>query len=62
MNINMAEQSVTNISYSAAGASVFLGLTVNQWGVVGVIAGIALGVATFAFNVWFKMKYHRGEK
>lgn len=53
------EQFATAASYGASGASVFMGLTVDEWGVIGVLIGIFLGVATFCFNVWFKMKYQR---
>lgn len=56
------EQASTAGTYAASGVSVFLGLTVDEWGIVGVIFGIAVAVATFAFNAWFKMKYHRGTK
>lgn len=57
--LHQVEQIGTNLSYAAAGGSVFLGLTVDQWGIVGVLVGIVLGLATFGFNVWFKMKYQR---
>lgn len=53
------EHMTTGSAYLASGTSVFLGLTVDEWGIVGVIVGITLGVATFAFNAWFKMKYNR---
>jgi hypothetical protein len=58
-SIDHLEQAATAASYSASGAAVFLGLTVDEWGIVGVLVGIVLGAATFAFNVWFKMKHIR---
>ena len=51
------EQTVTTVSYAASSATVFLGLTVDQWGIAAAIVGILGVVATFAFNSWFKMKY-----
>lgn len=53
------EQTATTGAYGASGVSVFMGFTVDEWGVIGVVVGIVLAVATFAFNVWFKMRYHR---
>ena len=57
--IQSIERAGTSVAYAASGGTVFAGLTVDEWGIVGVIVGIALGVATFIFNVWFKMKYQR---
>ena len=54
------EQVGTSVAYTASGGTVFLGLTVEEFGILGVIVGIVLGVSTFAFNVWFKFKYQRG--
>lgn len=56
-NLETLEHFATNASYAASGAAVFLGLTANEWGIIGVLVGIALGISTFLFNVWFKMKY-----
>ena len=56
-DLHTVEQIATSASYSASGAAVFFGLTVDEWGIIGVLVGIALGVATFTFNIWFKMKY-----
>lgn len=35
----------------------FMGLTVDEWGIAAAIVGMSGVVLTFAFNVWFKMKY-----
>jgi len=59
-DLHSVEQVSTAASYGASGAAVFFGLTVDEWGIIGVLVGIALGVATFAFNVWFKMKHGKG--
>lgn len=56
----MAEQTITAVtalSYAASSTTVFLGLTVDQWGIAAAIIGIIGVGATFAFNAWFKMKY-----
>lgn len=57
--VETIEKGATKTAYAASGVTIFSGVTVNEWGV---IVGMALGVATFAFNVWFKMKYGRGNK
>lgn len=57
--IDAVEKAATKGAYLASGATIVSGLTVNEWGVV---VGMVLGVLTFGFNVWFKMKYGRGEK
>lgn len=54
--IETIEKAATKTAYAASGMTIFSGLTVNEWGVV---VGMALGVLTFAFNVWFKLKYGR---
>jgi hypothetical protein len=59
---NKVEQTVTTGSYLASGTSVFLGLNVEEWGILGAVVGILGVIATFAFNAWFKLKYHRGDK
>lgn len=51
------EQTGTAVSYAASSATVFLGLTVDEWGIVAAIVGIIGVVATFCFNAWFKMTY-----
>lgn len=58
-SIEAIEKTATKGAYIASGATIFSGLTVNEWGVV---VGMVLGVCTFIFNVWFKMKYGRDEK
>ena len=49
----------TAVAYTASSTTLFLGLTVDQWGIAAAIAGIIGVGATFAFNAWFKMKYGR---
>lgn len=55
------EHLATNVSYAASSATVFLGLTVDAWGIAAALVGIVGVIATFTFNAWFKMKYSKGE-
>lgn len=57
--IHNMDQLATTVSYTASGVAVFLGLTVDEWGIIAAIIGIIGVVATFLFNAWFKMKYLR---
>lgn len=57
--VEIIEKSATKLSYGASAGTMFLGLTADEWGVIGIITGIVLGVATFSFNCWFRMKYQR---
>ena len=50
------ERVSTTVAYVASGATVFLGLTVEEWGVVGIIVGIVLGFATFGVNWYYQHK------
>ena len=50
------ERAATPIAYVASGATVLLGLTVEEWGVVGIIVGIVLGLATFSVNWYYQHK------
>jgi len=52
------ENIATTVSYGTSGAAVFLGLNVDEWGIVAAVAGVLGIIATFAFNAWFKFKYH----
>jgi len=47
----------TAVSYIASTGTIFLGLTVDEWGIAAAIIGIIGVCATFSFNAWFKMKY-----
>lgn len=51
------EQTGTAVAYAASTSTVFLGLTVDEWGIAAAIVGIVGVIATFVFNAWFKMKY-----
>lgn len=49
----------TPLSYGSSVTAVFLGLNVDEWGIVVAVVGCIGVAATFAFNAWFKMKYGR---
>lgn len=59
--LQTVEHLATNVSYAASSATVFLGLTVDAWGIAAALVGIVGVIATFTFNAWFKMKYSKGE-
>jgi len=61
MSDALIAQVATKITYASAGSTVVFGLNVHQWGIVGVIVGIAITAGMAAFNIWFRMKYQRGE-
>jgi len=58
-HIEFIEKTATKAAYAASAGNVFLGFTADEWGVIGIVSGIVLGVLTFGFNVWFRMKYQR---
>lgn len=56
------EKAATVGSYIASAIAFLSGLTLTDWGV---IFGMALGLATFGLNVWFKrrlLRHVQGEK
>ena len=58
----MVEQTTTAataVAYATSSTTIFLGLTVEQWGIAAAVVGILGVFATFAFTAWFKMKYGR---
>jgi len=57
--LDLIERGATKAAYVASGATVVSGLTINEWGVI--VGMIGVGITT-GFNVWFKMKYGRGER
>lgn len=59
--VEQTSTAATAVAYATSTSTVFLGLTVDEWGIAAAIAGIIGIGATFAFNAWFKMKYGRKE-
>jgi hypothetical protein len=58
-SIEIIEKTAAKVSYGASAGTVYVGFTADEWGIIGIITGIVLGVATFSFNCWFRMKYMR---
>ena len=48
----MNGETFSHITYGAAGTTVFLGATVQQWGIIGIVVGIGIGLANLAVNTW----------
>jgi hypothetical protein len=57
--VDLIERGATKAAYAASGVTVVSGLTINEWGVIVGMVGVAI---TTGFNIWFKMKYQRGKK
>lgn len=60
--VDNIEQVGTATAYGASGTTLFMGLTVDEWGIAAAVIGIIGVIATFSFNAWFKLKYHTGTK
>jgi hypothetical protein len=45
--------------YAGSGTAVVFGLSPGEWQVLGIVVGIAVGVAGFAVNLFFKMQHYR---
>ena len=55
--IRMIKESAVPITYTVAGGTVFLGMTVEEWGIAGVVIGIVITLSTFAVTVYFKRQH-----
>ena len=58
----VVEKMATKTIYAASGVAAVGGFTMDEWGVFFGCVGVIIGIATFAFNAWFKMKYLKPEK
>jgi hypothetical protein len=56
---DFVSQQASTASYLTSGATVYMGLTINEWGV---LVGITLGILTFVVNFWFKWDARKGGK
>lgn len=68
-SLHLNEHAIELVGKGSTGAAVITnggfaiaGLTVDEWTIAAAIFGMVLGAATFGFNIWFKMKYQRGNK
>jgi len=59
MGLRMTTDAGTTAVYAGSGIAVFFGFTQAEWGIIGVIIGIACALIGLGFNIWFKMRYHR---
>lgn len=50
----MTENSSTAAWLGGAGSAIVFGLTPSQWSVVGIIAGIVIGIAGLIANIYFQ--------
>jgi len=50
------EKATSIVTYTASAGTVIGGFTLNEWLGFG---GLCVALASFGFNVWFKMKYKR---
>jgi len=50
------EKATSVVTYTASAGTVIGGFTLNEWLGSG---GLCVALASFGFNVWFKMKYKR---
>lgn len=48
----MIEKLSTAATYGGSGTAIMFGLTPGEWQVLGVIGGLLIGAAGFAFNAW----------
>lgn len=48
----MGEKTSAAIGYVGSGTSIGFGLSATDWQAIGVIGGLVLGLAGFAFNAW----------
>ena len=46
-------------SYTTASGTVFLGMTSDTWGIIGVVVGITIAVLTYSTNLYFKLKKNK---
>lgn len=46
----------------ASGATYVLGLTPAEWSVIGVLGGLVIGFAGFAFNAWLGWRRDQRER
>ena len=52
----MTPQITTAASYGTSAGAIFLGLSTDEWGIIGVVFGISIAALTYATNVWFKFR------
>jgi len=58
----MTPDPLSAASYASAGGVTFLGLTIESWGIAGVVVGIVITVLTYATTVWFRFRAEKKNK
>lgn len=53
---NKAEQTTGLVAYMGAGGTTVWGFNADEWGIIGVIAGIILTVIMMGINTYYKQK------
>lgn len=48
----IAEKATAATGYLGSGTAVYFGLTAGEWQAIGVMGGLAIGLAGFAWNAW----------
>ena len=52
----MTQEMTTKAALTAAAGTTFMGLTVDEWGIVGIITGIVFGAITLGINWYYNHK------
>jgi hypothetical protein len=47
-----AHRAASAATYGGSGTAMYFGLSPGEWQVVGVVGGLLIGAAGFAFNAW----------
>jgi hypothetical protein len=55
--VSIVSKTATAATYGGAGNAIVFGLTANEWSVVGVIGGIAIGLLGLAITYYFKQQH-----
>lgn len=58
----MVQKASETVGYGGSVTAFVFGLTPGDWQVVGVIGGLVLGVAGFAFNAWLGWRRDQREE
>lgn len=58
----IAEKTSAVVGYGGSGTAVIFGLSASQWQVIGVIGGLCIGLAGFAFNAWLGWRRDQREE
>lgn len=57
-----AEKVSAAVGYSGSGTALFFGLSPGEWQAIGVMGGLLIGLAGFAFNAWLGWRRDQRER